>query len=197
MVNSFSDEVWKKLEFLPKGLRLNYAISNYGRVISYKKDMKEGKILQGGLIGGYPILKVRPKGKDATYYLHRVIGDLFIPKTSPDQKYILHLDYEKVNNHVSNLRWATRREMELHQQNSPYVKKARELRLLNKPQKGQKLNSTQVLLLKKKIFDPNRKTRYKILAKQFNISEMQLYRIKSGENWSHIKLDDDKKKGSK
>ena len=72
----------------------------------------------------------------------------------------------------------------------PYVKKARELRLLKKPQKGQKLNSTQVMLLKKKIFDPNRKTRLKILAKQFGISEMQLYRIKSGENWSHIKIDD-------
>jgi predicted DNA binding protein len=80
--------------------------------------------------------------------------------------------------------------MELHQQGSPFVKKARALRLLNKPQKGHKLTSTQVMLLKKKIFDPNRKTRLKFLAKQFGISEMQLYRIKSGENWSHVKIED-------
>jgi hypothetical protein len=30
----------------------------------------------------------------------------------------------------------------------------------------------------------------KMLAKQFGISEMQLYRIKSGENWGHVKIDD-------
>jgi DNA-binding Xre family transcriptional regulator len=40
--------------------------------------------------------------------------------------------------------------------------------------------------LKKKLLDPNRKTRYKILAKQFGVSEMQLHRIKTGENWGHI-----------
>ena len=189
----FSDEVWKELDNIPKGVRLKYAVSNYGRVMSFKDTIENGNILKGGLIGGYPILKVRPKGKDKTFYVHRLIGDCFIEKTAPDQEYILHLDYEKTNNHISNLKWATKREMELHQQNSPYVKKARELRLLRKPQKGHKLTSTQVLLLKKKIFDPNRKTRLKILAKQFGISEMQLYRIKSGENWSHVKLEDESK----
>jgi hypothetical protein len=29
----------------------------------------------------------------------------------------------------------------------------------------------------------------KILARQFGVSEMQLYRIKSGENWSSVKPD--------
>jgi DNA-binding Xre family transcriptional regulator len=42
--------------------------------------------------------------------------------------------------------------------------------------------------LKKLISDPNRKTRLKMLAKQFGISEMQVSRIKSGENWGHIKI---------
>jgi DNA invertase Pin-like site-specific DNA recombinase len=190
MTKFFSDETWKQVDIIPDGVRLKYAVSNYGRVISYKDTFDTGHLLKGGLIGGYPILKVRPKGKDKTFYVHRLIADYFIKKSAQDQVYVLHLDYNKTNNHISNLKWATKREMELHQQGSPYVKKARELRLLKKPQKGQKLNSTQVMLLKKKIFDPNRKTRLKILAKQFGISEMQLYRIKSGENWSHIKLED-------
>jgi hypothetical protein len=30
----------------------------------------------------------------------------------------------------------------------------------------------------------------RLIAKQFGISETQLYRIKSGENWSHIKIDE-------
>ena len=42
--------------------------------------------------------------------------------------------------------------------------------------------------IKKKIWDPVRKTRLKLIASQFDISEMQLYRIKSGENWSHIRV---------
>ena len=53
---------------------------------------------------------------------------------------------------------------------------------------GNKLTSTQVIRIKKMINDPNRKTRLKIIAKQFGISEMQLYRIKSGENWGHIEV---------
>ena len=190
MTNTFSDETWKELEIIPEGVRLRYAISNYGRVMSFKDTMENGNILRGGLIGGYPILKVRPKGKDKTYYIHRLIGDYFVKKSSEEEIYVLHMDFDKTNNHVSNLKWATKRQMELHQQNSPYVKKARALRLLKKPQKGHKLTSTQVMHLKKKIFDPNRKTRLKILAKQFGISEMQLYRIKSGENWSHVKIED-------
>ncbi|MEQ8323701.1 MAG: NUMOD4 domain-containing protein [Vicingaceae bacterium] len=190
MNSSFSDEVWKEIDLIPPGIRLKYAVSNYGRVKSFKTDISEGNILKGGLIGGYPILKVRPKGKDKTFYVHRLVAHYFLTVKREDDVFVLHLDYNKVNNHVSNLKWATKREMELHQQGSPYVKKARELRLLRKPQKGHKLTSTQVLHLKKKIFDPNRKTRLKILAKQFGISEMQLYRIKSGENWSHVKLED-------
>ena len=30
----------------------------------------------------------------------------------------------------------------------------------------------------------------RLIAKQFGISEMQLYRIKSGENWSHVKMEE-------
>jgi len=54
---------------------------------------------------------------------------------------------------------------------------------------GNKLNSTQVMFLKKKLLDPNRKIRLKILAKQFGVTEMTLQRIKTGENWGHIKVE--------
>ena len=35
----------------------------------------------------------------------------------------------------------------------------------------------------------SRKTRLKIIAKRFGVSEMQLHRIKTGENWGHVKYD--------
>jgi predicted DNA binding protein len=85
----------------------------------------------------------------------------------------------------------TREESIQFKKESPAVKEAmRKLVELNKKRDGAKLTESKVRLLKKKIFDPNRKTRLKMLAKQFGISEMQLYRIKSGENWGHVKIDD-------
>ena len=42
--------------------------------------------------------------------------------------------------------------------------------------------------IKRLLDKPGRKT-MKQIAEQFSISEMQLYRIKSGENWSHVTLD--------
>ncbi len=78
-----------------------------------------------------------------------------------------------------------------HQQKNPVVLEAREKQKGRKTVKGHKLTATQVIRLKKKILDPNRKTRLKLIAKQFGISEMQLYRIKSGENWGHIKVSEE------
>ena len=64
-----------------------------------------------------------------------------------------------------------------HQQLNPAVTEAREKQKGRKTQQGHKLTATQVMRLKKKIHDPNRKTRLKLIAKQFGISEMQLYLV--------------------
>jgi DNA-binding Xre family transcriptional regulator len=52
-----------------------------------------------------------------------------------------------------------------------------------------KLTEAKVKILKRKLLDPNRKTRIKMLARQFGVSEMQLHRIRTGENWGHVKID--------
>ena len=51
-----------------------------------------------------------------------------------------------------------------------------------------KLTTTKILLIKNKLFNPNRKTRLKMIARQFGVSAMTLHRIKTGENWGQIKL---------
>ena len=53
---------------------------------------------------------------------------------------------------------------------------------------GRKLTVTKVMLIKKLLAKPDQKTRLKMIAKQFGVSEMQIRRIKSGENWSQIKI---------
>ncbi len=37
----------------------------------------------------------------------------------------------------------------------------------------------------------NEKNRLKMIAKQFGITHTQLNRIRSGENWKHVTIDDD------
>jgi len=76
--------------------------------------------------------------------------------------------------------------MEEHQQNSP-AKLAYKEKQRNRL-KGLKLNVTKVKSIKRLLAKPGKRT-MKQIAEQFDISEMQLYRIKSGENWSHVNAD--------
>ena len=198
MIKSYWDEVWKQIDLGKDKLRYDYAVSNYGRIVSYSDNREEGRLLKGSLVDGYPVFRYKQfhktdQGtivKNKQIFVHKLVAEYFTSDIDQEKKYVIHLGYDKLNNHIDNLKWTTKREMEQHQQMNPNVLAAREKRKETKPYKGHKLNATQVKRLKKKIFDPNRKTRLKILAKQFGISEMQLYRIKSGENWGHVTVDD-------
>jgi len=76
-----------------------------------------------------------------------------------------------------------------HGKRSPHVIKAkRKLLEHNIKSDGRKLTVTKVIHIKKMLLNPNRKTRLKIIAKQFGISETHVRRIESGENWGHIKV---------
>lgn len=44
------------------------------------------------------------------------------------------------------------------------------------------------MLIKKILSKPDQRTRLKMIAKQFGVSEMQIRRIKSGENWGQVKI---------
>jgi DNA-directed RNA polymerase specialized sigma subunit len=76
--------------------------------------------------------------------------------------------------------------MEAHQQKSP-AKLAYKEKQRNRL-KGLKLNVNKVKSIKRLLAKPGKRT-MKQIAEQFDISEMQLYRIKSGENWSHVNAD--------
>ena len=111
------------------------------------------------------------------------MAENFLPKPSDAHKFVIHIDFDKENNYTSNLRWATKSDIEAHQAINPnWLATKGKVRYA-------KLTEAKVRLIKKKIADPNRKTRLKMIAKQFGISEMQLYRIKTGENWGHITID--------
>ena len=188
MIKNFRGEVWKTLHKEEWEARFVYKVSNYGRLVSFLKNKEEGELMRGGRVGGYLNFAVRLKsGKSKTYYIHRIVAELFLDKKEGD-KYVIHKNFQKDDNRVENIAWATKDEWVAHQYHSPSVKENKKKRKLRKVTSYSKLTYAQAVILKKKLLDPNRKTRIRVLAKQFGVSEMQLYRIKSGENWGDIEV---------
>jgi len=182
-------EQWKEIVFEDESVddceKNRLLVSSFGRIKTFRgrrknETTKQGRILNGSHLNGYPSFSVRTKqGKQRNKYIHKIVAQTFMEdEREKGQSHVIHIDYDKKNNKVSNLKWVTRQEALTHQHKNPNLKR-----------KEYKLTEGRVRILKKKLFDPNRKTRIKMLAKQFGVSEMQLYRIKSGENWGHIKVD--------
>ncbi|WP_339887689.1 NUMOD4 domain-containing protein [uncultured Flavobacterium sp.] len=188
----FSEE-WKEFEIAGQR-ETRYAVSNYGGFRSFTDTIENGRDLKGSITEGFQFLRYKRLENNVMNYhhyaIHKVIAELFIPKTSEEQTHVLHLNYNKLDNHLNNLKWATYDEMIAHGKKSPAVIEAKKkFREFNIKRDGAKLTSTEVIRLKRRILDPNRKTRLRLIAKEFGISEMQLHRIKTGENWGHIKVE--------
>lgn len=192
MVRLFPSEEFREVEFDIRPAK-RYAVSNYGRLMCFTDSVSDGKLLNTWKCNGYHVFQyfivVDGKRKKTSKTIYNMIGEVFLEKLSEEHRHVIHLDYDRGNDHHSNLKLVTRDEALAHRRKSPYVIAAQKKLVETKIKAdGHKLTTTQVMLLKKQIFDPNRKTRLKILAKRFGISEMQLYRIKRGENWGHIKV---------
>jgi hypothetical protein len=95
-------------------------LSSNGRIASYTDDVTEdGKLLQGSLTTGYRTLNLHRPGNNGTLYIHREIARLFLKKPSAKNRYVIHVNHNKLDNSVKNLAWASLDEMIEHQQASP------------------------------------------------------------------------------
>ncbi len=169
-----------------------YAITNFGRLISYYDEIENGAFLKVGTHAqGYKIWHYKTEGKAKAYLLHRLVALYFLEPPTENHIYVIHKDHNKANNVVNNLEWATFDEQLKHADTSLAVieRKENHKHRSEITGRGAKLTEGKVRLLKKILFDTNRTTRMKMIAKQFGISTMQLYRIKSGENWAWVKHD--------
>ncbi len=181
MINDFKNEIWLPYRLESWSEEDELLISNYGRIKRKKVYDKEWELSKFAYVSGYISFWIKKKDKKITSssYAHRAVATLFIEKRI-DQNFVIHLDFDKTNNVASNLKWANRVELNAHNKKNPVHKKKLGKRTYSKLTEG------RVRMIKRKINDPNRKTRMRLIAKQFGISEMQLYRIKSGENWGSV-----------
>ncbi|MEO9572251.1 MAG: HNH endonuclease [Polaribacter sp.] len=182
-MKSYRNEQWKLFE------KENYNvekekiyISNYGRV---KKEISENeyKLVKIGQINNFETFtypKKESKRRNSAY-VHRVVATLFLKKDE-NQKFVIHINHDLKDNYYKNLKWVNQKELTAHQITNP----KRIAKFGIKP--GAKLTEGKVRIIKKKLLDPNRRTRLRIIASQFGITTTQLDRIKSGENWGEIKV---------
>jgi NUMOD4 motif len=186
MIKKLAGETWKPLIFSGwRHLRNRYAVSTHGRIASYKKNvLQDGKLLSGSLTTGYRTLNLHRPNNKGTLYIHRELAKIFLKKSTPKHKYVIHKNHKKLDNNIRNLRWATLEQMIDHQQNSP-AKIAYKERQANRTV-GLKLTAKQVRKIKGILNSKKRNITIKKLAEKYRVSEMTMYRIKSGENWGRI-----------
>lgn len=187
MIRNLSGESWKTLNFPGwKQFRNRYALSTHGRLASFQKDViADGKLLHGSLTTGYRTLNLHRTGEKGTLYLHREIARLFLQKPSARHQYVIHLNHNKLDNKLRNLRWVTAAEMVLHQQKSP-ARIAYKKKQAAAPQ-GLKLSDSDVRKIRQLLAAPKRSLTIKQIAARYQVSEMTIYRIRSGENWSGLR----------
>ncbi|MEM7549606.1 MAG: NUMOD4 domain-containing protein [Bacteroidota bacterium] len=177
------EEVWK--EYKEEGLRSTFLISNLGRVKSIPRTSPDKAILLSGYknMGYHAIPTRKVDGKNTLRYVHKLVAQLFVPNPENYDK-LVFIDRKAGNCKASNLKWVSKEEYRKFRQEvskSPYY--------FNPEHKSNaKLTPTKVRLIKKIVQDPNRKTRYKILAKQFGVSIKTLISIKNEKTWKEVKV---------
>lgn len=181
-------EIWKPVTHIKGKTSKKYAVSSKGRLASYDKNIEDRYVLKQHLNGGFPMATIHVEGKSKALFSHQAIGASFLKKHSPKCKFVIHLDHNKANNDISNLKWATKDEQVEHSKKSPYVLQAA-ARKVYTGATARKLDEKKVIALKKEIWNPKRKASLKQIAAKYGIAEMNLYRIKSGELWFHVHIE--------
>ena len=87
--------------------------------------IKYGRVLKGSITDGFRIFRYKIRRRKKTLYRHRffykLVAECFLEKPSEEQTCLLHLDHNLSNDHVSNLKWATKQEMLDHHRTNPKV----------------------------------------------------------------------------
>ena len=179
-------EAWKPITIDGKEPAVPYVISSHGRfgvLVDGKVQVRTFKPTAGNYR-----YNTRQQGKNKAIFLYKEVARAFLKKPASKYKFIIHKDHNYLNDHVENLKWATHEEHRAHTAMSPKSIMAREKKAITRSSHSKVLDEKKVVALKKMIWDPKRKLSFKQLAEQFGVSEMQIYRIKSGEFWYHVRV---------
>lgn len=178
-VKSHWNERWEVVVPTSPTKKVDYHVSDYGRIKSVEKTSGNEKLLKGSTSPrGYKVLNMRLAGKKRySFYIHKFVAEHFVDKKDEAQEFVTHINGDRANNHWQNLQWMTRAELGAWQAEKGIYKNR------ERPSNA-KMTESKVRLLKKRL--KTGKTKKKILARNFGISTTQVKRIERGENWKHV-----------
>ena len=107
-------EVWKDVPF--QGFEGRYAVSNLGRVMSYRTKRRTYPIILKNKItkdGYYETALVGDNQKYKYIRTHRLVALAFVPNPF-NKPEVNHIDGNKLNNRYDNLEWVTSSENQIH-----------------------------------------------------------------------------------
>ena len=160
------EEMWFPIIQAP-----DYYISNHGRVLSTMKS-KPRFLKLGKSDRGYEFFRPSVNGKKlGPLYIHRLVAEYFI--TNPDNlAQVDHIDRDKSNNIVTNLRWVTVKEQ---QKNRDVAKGIRSGRA--------KITEDDVKTIRAR----NKKgDSYSAIARDYPISPADISKICKRLSWKHV-----------
>lgn len=183
-----SKEIWVPV----KGYEGRYEVSSLGSIRSLDMMMKNGHGTYSRKKGrtlktfknrkGYLQVKLCKDGLNESTVVHRVVAMSFIEnKNGYDQ--VNHLNGIKDDNRVENLEWCSNRQNIIHAYKNGLIN-------TNKGENHHmsKLTNSNVVAIKKRIKKGEAMHR---IASDYNVSTTAIMYIKSGVNWSHIKIKDE------
>jgi len=130
-------EEWKSCVGYP-----GYMVSNLGNVKGPKSSNLRGSHNQGG----YRTVIIVKEKKNYRRLVHRLVAEAFIPLV-PDKPMVDHIDRNRENNIVSNLRWVNNSENQLNSKrtNEPYIYFSYRVNVPNHKQKNFKTIEEAIL----------------------------------------------------
>lgn len=88
-----------------------YGVNAVGEVINFKNK----RLLRQSNVNGYKTVNL----DGVQYYVHRLVAKEFVPNDTPERFNVTHIDGDRGNNIIFNLRWANCSEIQTRQFKKP------------------------------------------------------------------------------
>lgn len=166
-----------------------YYVTENGEIISFNYNSPR-KIKQQTW-QGYKLVKMQINKKQHTFKVHRLVAECYLPNPN-NLPEVDHRDCNKLNNHVSNLEWVTKKENhDRAVKNGLLIKSENSKIKMSKIKQGSKnpiarLSEQDIKWIRENYIPRDKKFGSTALSKKFGVAQCTISQINSNKKWKHI-----------